>query len=414
MTAARTSQHDALSAERIDELLRVYRDGLLNDMLPFWIKHSIDREYGGFTTCLGQDGTVIDTDKGVWVQGRFTWLLGEMYNQVEPRQEWLDLARHGIDFIDRYGFDPADGRMWFLLTREGQPLRKRRYAFSESFAAIAYGEVAKATNSDEYAEKARRTFRKFIDYNLHPNAAPPKFTDTRPTKSIGFPMIAINVAQELRESIGLEDANRWIDRSIETIRTLHVKQDIECVMETVLANGELSDHFDGRTLNPGHAIEGAWFIMWEGKLRNDQELIRLGCQMLDWMWERGWDREFGGMLYFVDLKGLPVAEYWHDMKFWWPQNETIVATLLAYHLTGDAKYARWHTMIHDWSYEHFPDRDFGEWFGYLHRDGRLSMSLKGNNWKGPFHLPRMQLVCWKILEEMKARGQSRVARVSDS
>lgn len=400
MSQQSTAVSGALPKERIQELIRIYRDGLLEDVLPFWIKNSVDREFGGFTMCLGQDGTVIDSDKSVWKQGRFTWLLGEMYNQVESRPEWLELAQHGIDFIDRFGFDRTDGRMWFHLTREGKPIRKRRYAFSESFAAIAYGELAKATGKEEYADKARQTFESFLNHNLHGIAMVPKYTDTRPTTSIGFPMIAINVAQELRDSIDFEDANKWIDWSIERIRKLHVKEDIQCVMETVGTNGEMIDHFDGRTLNPGHAIEGAWFILWEGRIRNDQQLIHLGCQMLDWMWQRGWDSEYGGVLYFVDVKGLPVQEYWHDMKFWWPQNEAIIATLLAYHLTGDEKYARWHTMVHDWAYKHFPDTDYGEWFGYLHRDGRLSVSLKGNLWKGPFHLPRMQLVCWKILEDM--------------
>ena len=172
-------------------------------------------------------------------------------------------------------------------------------------------------------------------------------------------------------------------------------------METVGVNGEILDHFDGRLLNPGHAIEGAWFIMAEGKRRNDAGLIQAGCQMLDWMWERGWDKEHGGILYFTDVRGLPVQEYWQDMKFWWPQCEAIIATLMAYQLTGDPKYARWHSMIHEWTYAHFPDPDYPEWFGYLHRDGSISSTLKGNLWKGPFHLPRMQLLCWRILEEMR-------------
>jgi N-acylglucosamine 2-epimerase len=100
-------------------------------------------------------------------------------------------------------------------------------------------------------------------------------------------MITIATAQELRESIGLPNANEWIDRSIDDIRHHHLKEENQCVMETVSPNGDLIDHFDGRTLNPGHAIEGAWFVMQEGKLRGDDALIRTGCQMLDWMWERG-------------------------------------------------------------------------------------------------------------------------------
>jgi N-acylglucosamine 2-epimerase len=285
------------------------------------------------------------------------------------------------------------------VTREGRPIRKRRYAFSESFAAIAYGELAKATGEEEYVAKARGMFRRFIDHNRTPTGVQSKFTDTRPMKGMGFPMITIVTAQELRESIGMEEAEWLIDEAIETIRRDFVKEDIGCVMEMVGTNGEILDHFDGRTLNPGHAIEGAWFIMWEGKVRGDEELVRLGCRMLDWMWERGWDEEHGGILYYVDVKGLPVQEYWHDMKFWWPQNEAMIATLLAWRLTGDEKYCRWHGQIHDWAYGHFPDGEEGEWYGYLHRDGRISSRLKGNLWKGPFHLPRMQLKCWKLLAE---------------
>ena len=388
--------------KNIDELISIYRDGLLEDTIPFWTRHSVDRMHGGFITSLDRDGTIVDTDKGVWQQGRATWLFGELYNNVEQRAEWLELAEHGAQFLDQFCFDPVDNRMWFHVTRDGKPIRKRRYSFTESFAAIAYGELAQATGSEQYADKAKKAFRQFISHNLNPVGGSPKFTKHRPATSIGFPMITIVTAQELRNSIGLDDAYEWIDRSIETIRRKHINQELKCVLETVGPDGEFIDHFDGRTLNPGHAIEAAWFIMREGNIRQDETLVHTGCQMLDWMWERGWDREHGGVFYFVDAKGLPIQEYWHDMKFWWPHNETIIATLLAYQLTGDSKYARWHSMINDWAYSHFLDVENGEWYGYLHRDGSLSSTLKGNLWKGPFHLPRMQLVSWQILTAIQA------------
>ena len=382
---------------RRDELLKTYRNGLLENTLPFWTKHCVDRQFGGFMMSLDRDGSIVDTDKGVWQQGRFTWLLGELYNNVEPREEWLLLAKHGIKFIDKHCFDSSDGRMWFHVTRDGKPIRKRRYSYSESFAAIAYGELAKATGEQDYADKAERTFRQFIRHNLEPNDPSPKFTNVRPTRGLGFPMIAIATAQELRESIGLHDATEWIDRCIDNIRDFHIKEDIRCVMETVGLTGEIVDSFDGRLLNPGHAIEGAWFIMNEGKHRDDKGLIELGCQMLDWMWERGWDEEHGGILYFRDVYDRPIQEYWHDMKFWWPHNEAIIATLLAWQLTGEKKYSDWNRLVHDWAYKHFPDPTHGEWYGYLHRDGSISSPAKGNLWKGPFHMPRMQLVCSNIL-----------------
>ncbi|MHC4996377.1 MAG: AGE family epimerase/isomerase, partial [Planctomycetota bacterium] len=306
----------SLTPERVDRLITDYRDGLLLDTLPFWLNHCVDREHGGFIMALDRDGAILDTDKGMWQQCRFTWLLGELYNTVEPRDEWLEWAGHGIDFITRHGFDPEDGRMWFHVTRDGRPIRKRRYAFTESFAAIAFGEYARATGSEEHAGRARQIFQRYIDHNLNPVGVQPKFTDTRPSKGIGFPMIGIVTAQQLRDSIDLEGADAIIDGFIEEIRRDFVKPDLEAVMETVGPNGEVYDHFDGRTLNPGHAIEGAWFIMHEGELRGDDVLIREGARMLDWMWARGWDETHGGVLYFVDLNGGPVQEYWHDMKFW--------------------------------------------------------------------------------------------------
>jgi N-acylglucosamine 2-epimerase len=394
-----------MSPDRKALLRTVYRDGLLNDVLPFWIAHSVDREYGGFTVALDRDGSPLDTDKGMWQQGRFTWLLATLYNTVEPREAWLELARHGLDFIQRHGFDD-DGRMFFQVTRDGRPLRKRRYVFTEAFAAMAFAAYACAANDDEAATRAAELFRLYQRYTTKPGLIPPKVYDrTRPSRGIGASMIAINLAQVLRETIDDPSADATIDQAIDTIQRYFLKPELRVVMETVGPNGELIDHFDGRTLNPGHAIEAAWFILHEARYRdNDAGLIDIGCTILDWMWERGWDTDYGGILYFRDVFGLPVQEYWQDMKFWWPHNETIIATLLAYYLTGDEKYATWHQQVHDWAFRHFPDPEHGEWYGYLHRDGRISVPLKGNLWKGPFHLPRMHWYCWRLIEDMIDRN----------
>lgn len=377
----------------------VYRSGLLDDTIPFWFPRAADTEHGGFLHCFDRDGSLLDSDKSVWAQGRMAWMLLTLYNTVEKRPEWLAWAESGLDFLDRHCYD-TDGRMFFHVTRDGQPIRKRRYAFSESFAAIAYAAHARATGSDHSATKARTCFEQFTRYNFTPGLTAPKFTDTRPTIGMGPRMIAIVTAQELRDNLGAEpDQTEWIDRCIDEIRRWFVKPDIRCVMEVTGPDGEIIDHFDGRTLLPGHSIEGAWFIMNEGRIRQDDSLVRLGCDMLDYMWERGWDQECGGLYYFRDVYNKPVQEYWHDMKFWWGHNETIIATLLAFCLTGDQKYARMHQAVHDWSYANFPDTEHGEWYGYLHRDGHVSVPIKGNLWKSCFHHPRMQWMCWQLIDE---------------
>ncbi len=391
-----------LASERIDELIAVYRDGLLNNTLPFWLNHSIDRDHGGFLFHLDRDGSVLDMDKPMWIHGRFVWLLSTLYDTVEKKYEWLTAARHGLEFMRRYGFD-GDGRMFFKVTREGKPLHKRRYLFTETFGTIALAAYGKATGDEEAKRQALDLFRLVVKYHTTPGLLEPKeIPETRRTKGLAMPMIMIVTAQVLRDATGDPLCDEWIDRSIDEIEHDFMKPGFEAVLETVGPNGEFIDTFDGRLLNPGHAIEAAWFILRESQHRGDDErLRRIGLMILDWCWKIGWDEEYGGIIYYRDVKGLPSAEYWHDMKFWWPQNEAIIATLMAYQITGDEKYARWHHMAHDWTYARFPDLEHGEWFGLLHRDGRLSSRLKGNGWKGPFHLPRMQLYCWKMLEEMK-------------
>ena len=384
--------------DKLQELQKFYADQLLNDTVPFWFPRSFDTEYGGFLLMRDADGSLIDDDKAVWIQGRATWLLATLYNTVEKKQEWLDGARSGYEFLNKHCFD-ADGQMFFHVTRDGRPIRKRRYFFSETFYVIAAAAYAKASGDEAAAAKARFVFGKCIGYATTQGLLPPKFTNTRPSKGIGVPMIMMNTAQQLRDTIGDPRCDEWITKWIADIETNFVKDDIQCVMEQVAPDGSIIDHIDGRTLNPGHAIEGAWFILHEAKYRNnDAHLIALGCKMVDYMWERGWDKQQGGILYFRDVYNKPVQEYWQDMKFWWPHNEVIIATLLAYVMTGNEKYAAWHALVHEYSYKHFHDKQHGEWFGYLHRDGSIAQTAKGNLYKGPFHLPRQEWYCMQLLK----------------
>jgi N-acylglucosamine 2-epimerase len=379
--------------ENRSKLGAFYQDTLLNNVIPFWLKHGLDREHGGVMTCLDRDGSLLDTDKSVWFQGRAGWMFATLYNTIEHRDEWLAAARSCLEFSRKHCFAP-DGKMYFSVTRNGKPLRMRRYVYSESFAAIANAAFAKATADARAAEDAVKLFSTYLRYSFKPGVMNPKFEPTRPAKGLAPLMICIVTAQELRANLGDvtisgRTCTEWIDNSIAEIERDFLKPELQALMEMVAPDGSVIDHLDGRTLNPGHAIECAWFVMHEGELRSDKHLSQLGLNILDWMWQRGWDEECGGIFYFRDVFGKPVQEYWHDMKFWWPHNEAIIATLLAWKLTGDEKYARWHQLVHDWSFKYFPDPEHGEWYGYLHRDGSVSQPAKGNLYKGPFHLPRM-------------------------
>ena len=291
--------------------------------------------------------------------------------------------------------------MYFEVTAEGVPLRKRRYLFSESFAAIAMSEYSIASGDQKYAHKALDIFKLILKYIHTPGLLEPKYNENFQARGHSLCMILINTASCIRRAIQDDILNHQIDESIDHIARYFMKPEFEALLEMVGPNGEFIDTNAGRTINPGHCIETSWFILEEAKFRNwDPKLVEMAETILNWSWKWGWDEEFGGIINFMDCKNLPSQDYAQDMKFWWPQNETIIATLYAYLATKDAKYLEMHKQISDWTYAHFPDKEYGEWYGYLHRDGSVAQPAKGNLFKGPFHVPRMMMVAYRLCNEI--------------
>jgi N-acylglucosamine 2-epimerase len=400
LTVREPAEERSMNRQQLARLRDLHKNGLLENTMPFWQRHSVDRECGGFLTCLDRDGSVYGTDKPVWLQARAAWMYATLYRIAGWRDEWLELARHGCNFLAEHCFDKR-GKMYFLVARDGRPLRMRRYVYSEMFAAIAFAALAEITGEQAPRERAINLFKSFMNYLATPGRIEPKVDPrTRPMKALAPLMCILNVADVMQLIDESGKYEQIIDQSTEEVFRDFVKEDEGCVLEIVGPDGERVDEPEGRCMNPGHAIEAAWFIMEIARRRGDGKLAQRAARVLDWSFERGWDKQYGGLLYFVDVAGKPPAQLEHDMKLWWPHCEALYAALLAYHLLGDEKYARMYEQVQAWTADHFPDAEHGEWFGYLHRDGSLALSLKGGYWKGPFHVPRAQLYCWKLLEDM--------------
>ncbi len=377
-----------------------YRDDFTQNIMPFWMQHGLDHVNGGVYTCVDRDGTLMDTTKSVWFQGRFAYICAYAYNNIERREEWLAAAKSTIDFIEAHCFD-TDRHMFFEVAADGTPLRKRRYVFSESFAAIAMAEYSKATSDRSYADKAMQIFRDMRRMLNTPGLLEPKYLPAVKTRGHSITMILINVANVLQQVCDAPELDTQIDESLRALADNFVHPEFKALLETVGANGEFIDTVNGRLINPGHCIETSWFLMEVAERRSDKKLQELALQILDWSWDWGWDEQYGGIINFRDCKGFPQQDYSQDMKFWWPHCETIIASLYAYKFTGDKKYLERHRMVSEWTYAHFPDHKYGEWYGYLHRDGSVAQPAKGNIFKGPFHVPRMMirshLLCNEIL-----------------
>ena len=386
--------------EYIKSWAESYKKDLTENIMPFWMKYGLDRENGGVYTCVDRDGSLMDTTKSVWFQGRFAFICSFAYNNVEKNQEWLDAAKSTLEFIEKHCFD-EQGHMYFSVTAEGKPLRKRRYVFSETFAAIAMSEYALATGDQHWAKRAIQVFEDTQRFLATPGFLPAKFEADVKLQGHSIVMILINVGSCIRKVVDDPKLTKQIDESIEKLKKYFIHPEFKCLLETVGENGEFIDTNMTRTINPGHCIETSWFIMEEAKLRGwDKPMLDMALQVFDWSWDWGWDKQYGGIINFRDCKNLPPQDYSQDMKFWWPQCETIIASLYAYLGTGDEKYLYRHERISEWTYAHFPDAEYGEWYGYLHRDGTVAQPAKGNLFKGPFHIPRMMIKSYMLCQEI--------------
>lgn len=382
-----------------------YKTDLENNIMPFWLKYGLDRKNGGVYTCLNRDGSLIDTTKSVWFQGRFGFVSAFAYNNIGKNPEWLQASRSCIDFIEAHCAD-KDGHMYFEVTAEGEPLRKRRYVFSECFAAIAMAEYSTASGNREYAVKALDLFRRILYFLDTPGYLQPKYLPHVKMQGHSITMILINTASRIRQAISDPVLDTRIETSIKSLKENFMHPEFKALLETVGENGEFIDTINGRTINPGHCIETAWFLLEEAEYRHcDKALTEMALKILDWSWKWGWDEEYGGIINFRDCRNLPPQDYSQDMKFWWPQTEAIIATMYAYKMSGEEKYLEMHRRISDWTYSRFPDRQYGEWYGYLHRDGTVAQPAKGNLFKGPFHIPRMMIRTYMLCNDILKNRQ---------
>lgn len=380
------------------QLEKQYRDELLQNVIPFWLEKSQDKEYGGYFTCLDRQGNVFDTDKFIWLQGREVWLFAMLYNRVEKRQEWLDCAIQGAEFLKKYGHD-RNLNWYFSLDRQGNPLVEPYNIFSYTFATMAFGQLSIATGNQEYADIAKRTFDIILSKQDNPKGKWSKaYPGTRSLKNFALPMILCNLALEIEPLLDEAFIEKTMDTCIHEVMDVFLRPELGgIVVENVNADGSLSDTFEGRQLTPGHAIEAMWFIMDLGKRLNRPELIEKAVQTTLKMIDYGWDKQYGGIYYFMDRKGCPPQQLEWDQKLWWVHIETLISLIKGYQLTGNKECLQWFEKVHHYTWEHFKDPKHREWWGYLNRQGEVLLDLKGGKWKGCFHVPRGLYQVWKTI-----------------
>ena len=384
-----------------------FREELKSDILPFWLNNAIDKENGGIYTQLDKNGEIYGTDKSVWFQGRALWVFSKAYNLIEKRPEYLDAAKCIYDFIGKCV--DSDGRMYFTVTNDGKGLQKRRYYFSETFAAIGCAEYYKATGDKTALADAEKYFNVAYECYTGVRYNEPKVNpDNSKMKALSPVMIMLATSQVMRtlnndnrdkyDAIAKKCVADILDGGFLTERAL---------LESVTVDGEFANTPGGRVVNPGHSLEAAWFLMMEGIVSGDGRCLSAGKKIIDITLPLGIDEKNGGIIAFTDVLGKPPVQLEWDMKLWWPQCEALIALRMAYDLFGNETYKKTYDDLLAYTEKNFIDEDDGEWYGYLHFDNSPSTTLKGNIFKGPFHIPRLYMI---MAEYDSGNGISKYAK----
>ena len=386
------------------EIQKRYEAELLERVIPFWEKHCIDRECGGYFTSLDRDGSVYDTTKYMWMQWRVVYMFGELYASKYRQERFIDIASQGFDFLYRHGRS-EDGSYYFALNRAGEPIIAPYNVFSDCFAAMGAAEMYRATGEKRYYEAAREAMDSYLARVASGNPAG-RWNKSLPARqeylSLGHYMMIANLALVMKRGLGVDDYDRDARQAVDTVLNKFWNPEFQVMFENIMPDGRFDlDSCQGRMLNPGHVLEAMWFMLdyltGSGETARVPEVLHIIEKTLEF----GWDREFGGIFYFMDVLGKPHLELQHDMKLWWVHNEATIATLYAYKLTRDSKYLDWFRKVDAWSFGHFPDPEYGEWFAYLNRRGEPTHMLKGGKWKTFFHLPRCLMFSAGLMEDLE-------------
>jgi len=373
------------------EIKGKYEGELKNSVIPFWEQHCVDQKRGGYFTSLDRKGKPYDTDKYMWMQWRIVYQFASLYNGYEPNPAWLKISRQGYDFLTRFGHDKGnDDNYYFALNRKGAPISASYNIYAETFAMMGAAELFKATGEEHFRIEAIKCMDRYISRLPNPKGRwEKKLKGSKPRLSLGPHMTLAMMGLIMEESLGIRDYEKEVEDAVSLVLNHFYNEVYQVIFENI--NTDLSydlESSEGRHLNPGHGLEACWFILRYAEKAHRHDLIKKTCQIIKGQLKFGWDDEFGGIYYFMDVLKKPHMELSWDMKLWWVHNEALIAVLYAYRLTGDKEFLEWFEKLDRWTWDHFPDSKYGEWYGYLNRQGVPTHDLKGGKWKTFFHLPR--------------------------
>ena len=388
-----------MNRQRILELQEFYRNELITDIIPFWEKNGIDPVNDGFFNYLDRQGDLLSPDKTGSAQGRGVWLFSTLVREVDDSKTWLALAAGGVRFIREHLYRKSDGRIYGEISEDGNsPLHLGEDLQSEVAVAIGLAAYSRVSGDRKALEEARELYALIL--RLEKEKLSPRLENPRPVKKLSFTSGMIRLSQDLRAADPENEKayTKEIKKRGEEVFSLFTDHNRKALMETVSADGSILDGPAGRLVCPENALETIRLLLDEAAFNKDNELKKDLLPLLQWTLELGWDTDCRGFYTYVDAEGRQPLKLEWDLKTWSTHCRAAQTFLTAFVRTGDPFYETWFETIQEYCWDHFPDREKGEWFGYLRRDGSVQMDLKGNGNKNYFILPDFLIRTYLLLQ----------------
>lgn len=330
----------------VQKLSAFYRRTLLENVMPFWMKHGFDEQYGGISNILDDEGRVLGHDKYLWSQGRALWTFSALYNRVEKRAEWLHFADHIYHYLSTHGRDER-GYWMYRLDKEGRILDRDISIAVDGFVMSGLAEYSVASGNAHALQLALETQQAIAarlaapgSYGLAPYALPAGM------KNLGVAMLYSFYFFDLGKIAGRDDlCDTGVRLAQEVLDDFYVSEK-DALLEFVSLDGQFVDSPEGRACVPGHGLEALWFLISIFERTGDKERIALCCRLIRRHLRLAWDEEFGGLKLALDIDGREPI-YWQkaDCKPWWVQVEALVATAYAHRHSNESCCLLWHEKV---------------------------------------------------------------------
>ena len=365
-----------------------YQYALLRQVVPFWLKHSQDKHWGGYFDSLTATGEVIEGDKFVTLQAQQVWAFAWLYNTFDGQPAWLNHARHGATFLSRFAQN-ASLTGYATLDRRGHPVAPTTDPIPDCFLAMAYAQFHRATGEDEWATRARQTLQSLLDRRDTTRAGQIKnIGDFRQLRHLGEPVALLKAVLEMQPLLDEETYKAALETVLHELLSEFLDRRSDSLREFILPEGAFVNTPEGRRLNAGLTFQAVSLLLDASIQSNNR---KLATQVIAWilqLCERAWDEAAGGLNQYADLKNQPSVFPDWQQKWAWVQVEGLAALIKGYFQTRHPDCLKWFRRIHEYTFAHFPAGKHTGWHLVIDPNRQPILSARALPTTGCFSLIR--------------------------